>query len=441
MVKEPDHHRLDDMNFIVLPTNAFVFSFTIENQFIMKYLIGSFLLLLSFNSCQSTKENLDDNKPPVTIDGRTIEGLQLGAVDIFRQFVHSSPEDDNVIISPLSIQYAFGMAANGASGSTLDEIMRLVRAPASDLQQVNTALKDIMHNIAADDKDYTVSVSNGVFYDPNKFRFNGTYEKSLLDQYNAELLQSDFDDRGATVKAVNKWASDHTRQRIQKVLDDVNEGEFMFLLNALYMKASWDKGFAAELTAKQNFTTSKSLQNQVDMMTRHEPAILHRSDDEVAVVIPMGNGRLEALFILPKHEGITAYIDQLSRDKIEKLYGKGEVTDMYLKLPKTELLLHYDLKRVLVDMGIVLPFSSTADFTKMGSASGRINLSRAMHDVFMKMDEKGMEGAAVTTIGVETTSAPSAEEVSFDRPFVMIVRDKDSGNYLFMGKIENPDKH
>ena len=312
--------------------------------------------------------------------------------------------------------------------------------PSSGLQEVNTGLKDIMQNLKADDKDFTISIANGVFYDPNMFRFNATYEKSLLNLYNAELLQSNFDDKEATVNAVNKWASDHTRERIQKVLDDVQQGEFMFLLNALYMKASWDKGFPPELTVKQNFTTSKNIQNQVDMMYRHEPAILHRNNDEIAVVVPMGNGRLEALFILPNQDGITTYIDKLNRDKIEYFFGKGQVTDMFLKLPKTELLLHYDLKKILLDMGIVLPFSSTADFTKMGTASGRINLSRAMHDVFMKMDEKGMEGAAVTTIGVENTSVPIAEEVSFDRPFVMVVRDKNSGNYLFMGKIENPAK-
>jgi serine protease inhibitor len=56
----------------------------------------------------------------------------------------------------------------------------------------------------------------------------------------------------------------------------------------------------------------------------------------------------------------------------------------------------------------------------------------------MKVDEKGMEGAAVTTIGVGTTSMPPS--IYFDRPYMMVVRDRATGTYLFMGKIEDPTK-
>ena len=110
---------------------------------------------------------------------------------------------------------------------------------------------------------------------------------------------------------------------------------------------------------------------------------------------------------------------------------------MIIGLPKLELLLNYDLKEILKDMGVTTAFSDNADFTKMGTASNNILLTRAIHDVFMKMDEKGIEGVAVTTIGVGVTSMP--EYVGFEKPFVMAVYDKTTGTYLFLGKIEKPE--
>jgi serine protease inhibitor len=100
--------------------------------------------------------------------------------------------------------------------------------------------------------------------------------------------------------------------------------------------------------------------------------------------------------------------------------------------------MHYDLKNILQKMGITDPFNERAKFETMGTASGKILLTRAIHDVFMKVDEKGMEGAAVTTIGVGTTSMPPS--IYFDRPYMMVVRDRATGTYLFMGKIEDPTK-
>ena len=72
----------------------------------------------------------------------------------------------------------------------------------------------------------------------------------------------------------------------------------------------------------------------------------------------------------------------------------------------------------------------------MGNANANIYLSRILHNTYMEIDEAGIEGAAVTTIGVGTTSVP--EYFGFTRPFVFAVYDKESGVFLFIGKIEIP---
>jgi len=404
----------------------------------MKKIILFLAITMSFVACESAKDALKDPITPGIVNGKLTGGLQSGAVELFKQSVRTVPSDQNVIISPLSIQYAFGMAANGASGQTLDEIMRVMGATPDQLKDVNSNLKGLKEALAGSSKDYNLGLANGVFYDISKFQMSSSYESTLNDVYQARLQQLNFNDVERSVESINAWVASNTEQRIRKVLDGIQDNEFMFLINALYMKASWDKPFPVETTFDSKFKTSDESERNIQLMNQRDYISYYGSDDEKAIVMPLSGGKLEALFVLPGKLNVISYINTLSKDHIEKMYANAVAKDLMLGLPKTELLLKYDLKAIMQDMGIRTPFSDAADFTKMGVADGKIVLTRALHDVFMKMDEKGIEGAAVTTIGVGTTSMP--EYVGFGRPFVMIVRDKATGAYLFMGKIEDPTK-
>jgi serpin B len=53
------------------------------------------------------------------------------------------------------------------------------------------------------------------------------------------------------------------------------------------------------------------------------------------------------------------------------------------------------------------------------------------------VDEKGTEAAAVTIVEIETTSMPFIYR--FDRPFLFVIHEKDSGALMFMGVVERPE--
>jgi serine protease inhibitor len=55
------------------------------------------------------------------------------------------------------------MAANGASGETKEQILKLMGSNAGTLGDINNNLKAIQDKISGQDKDYSVSVSNGIF--------------------------------------------------------------------------------------------------------------------------------------------------------------------------------------------------------------------------------------------------------------------------------------
>jgi len=111
-----------------------------------------------------------------------------------------------------------------------------------------------------------------------------------------------------------------------------------------------------------------------------------------------------------------------------------------LSMPKFELKGKQSLKAPLFEMGIRNAFDQgLADLSMMGESSGQLYITKVLHDVYFKLDESGVEGAAVTTVGVGVTSDPPAlGTLNLNRPFAIVVRRADSINPLFIGKIENP---
>ena len=79
-----------------------------------------------------------------------------------------------------------------------------------------------------------------------------------------------------------------------------------------------------------------------------------------------------------------------------------------------------------------------ANFSKIGE---NMFVSQISQKTKLKVNEKGTEAAAVTTIAVGTTSvAPNPEpriEFIVDRPFIFAIRDTISGTILFIGEVND----
>jgi serpin B len=66
-------------------------------------------------------------------------------------------------------------------------------------------------------------------------------------------------------------------------------------------------------------------------------------------------------------------------------------------------------------------------------------ISNVKQKTYIKVDEKGTEASAVTSVEVETTSMPpELPKIVFDRPFVYGIIDVETGIPLFIGIMENP---
>ena len=72
----------------------------------------------------------------------------------------------------------------------------------------------------------------------------------------------------------------------------------------------------------------------------------------------------------------------------------------------------------------------------MGRSSNNIFVKQLKHKVKLDIDEKGVEGAAVTSIGFGITSLPPV--LTFDEPFYLVLRHIESNAIIFAGLINDP---
>ena len=84
-------------------------------------------------------------------------------------------------------------------------------------------------------------------------------------------------------------------------------------------------------------------------------------------------------------------------------------------------------------MGMTQAFDeSTADFSRM-STDGRLFISSVVHKTAITVTEEGTEAAAATSVEVGVTSLPPSVRV--DRPFLFLIRERQTGTLLFTGKV------
>ena len=128
----------------------------------------------------------------------------------------------------------------------------------------------------------------------------------------------------------------------------------------------------------------------------------------------------------------------LNAENLTTWMGSMHPTDVNTYLPKFTYKTEYDLKDMLIDMGMDIAFSFGADFSGMNGYGG-LFIEKVLHKAFIEVNEEGTEAAAATTVHMLESAMPGQPEV-FDanHPFLYLIQHKDTGTILFMGKVVDP---
>lgn len=148
------------------------------------------------------------------------------------------------------------------------------------------------------------------------------------------------------------------------------------------------------------------------------------------------------LILLPRAlEGLADLEKSLTLQTIEESIQALRIRKLDLYLPKFRFTCQFSLSKALIGLGMSDAFSpGRADLSGIASVE-RLYIKEVLHKAFVDVHEKGAEAAAATAVAVAATAMPPPEEpVLFkaDHPFLFVIRHRQSGTVLFMGRVVAP---
>ena len=321
----------------------------------------------------------------------------------------------SICISPFSLGAVLSMAAEGADGATAEQMCKVLGKDYSAVPE-----------------NKTVKVANSVWVNKQVTMYQD-YRKTVQNKYASEVYSKDFGQR-SFIGDVNKWCSKNTNGKIPSILDSVEPDMQMLLLNAVYFYDKWESPFTR--TDKAPFTCLDGTVQQVDMMHQTNSLRYSQNDFFQILELPYQSGDMDMYILLPR-PGV-AFDDALASLSTSRWEGwRRELRSerVRVSMPKFKLECEMDFTSLLQDLGMKLAFSNAADFSLMSSTPLAIGFVK--QKTYIDVDEEGTEAAAVTGLGMRTTSVAPSRTIDFtaDRPFFYIIRSDSNSEILFLGQV------
>uniref|UniRef100_A0A663DUM6 Serine proteinase inhibitor A3K-like n=1 Tax=Aquila chrysaetos chrysaetos TaxID=223781 RepID=A0A663DUM6_AQUCH len=360
---------------------------------------------------------------------------------LFRAVTMECCADKNVFFSPVSISTAFAMLAIGAKSTTLSQIFEGLGFDGLTeirMHDIHKSFHKVLAVLNCTDVNITLNIGNALFtaigYKPQE-----TFLQNTRQFYDAEFFSSNFNKPEEAKKQINKYVEEKTKGKIPELIGHLDASTVLVLVNYIYFKAAWEKPFDSLHTYEDDFFVNTNVSVRVNMMQRDSNYDSYYDQDLSCEVVELPyQGTARALLILPDDGKMKQVEDALSKETVCKWDNRLVTRRLDLRLPKISISGSYDVKNLFQEMGITEVFSSNADLSGI-SGSRNLRVSQAIHKALLEVNEAGTEAAGATAIIVTRVLHPSVT-IKFNRPFLILISDKETSTTLFMGKIVNPTK-
>jgi len=419
-----------------------------------------FSVALGYKCCEKCKVVYTDNDGDWGVENNKWCGIKescASPIDIKEPVQDNSEFDfsflkmeynkNNMVYSPLSIKYALKMLQEGAAGKTLAEINEVLS---------NTTLSKY------ENTNSNLSLANGLFIRDTYYKYvKEEFMNTLKEKYEAEVIEDEFKD----ANNANQWIEDKTLGIIKDMLkDDMVQDEacVMLLINALAIDLEWIYQFSERNTLGKPFYKDNGEKMEATMMLQklnNEYLSYTINEDVTAISMDLkeNNGtQLEFMVIMP-NEDLSSYIEKVTKEQINeidemlKLSTTAAATvrkEVILYVPKFKFNYSLSLKDDLKSLGIREAFvPKEANFSQMADlkkAGGNVYVKDALHKADIEFSEKGTKAGAATVIimggnGAGMHKPPSPLTIIFNKPFMFIIRDKNTKDIWFIGTVYEPN--
>ncbi|MHC4964689.1 MAG: serpin family protein [Planctomycetota bacterium] len=369
-----------------------------------------------------------------------VRGNTQFALDLYAKLCSDSA--GNVFCAPQCISTALAMTYAGARAETAEEMARTLHFDLGQDRQhaAFAALAEALaHTSDEAEGDSRFTIANRLWGQEGE-PFLPSYLETIRTHYAGGFETVDF--RSAPENArlrINDWTAQQTADRIKELFrrGEIDATTVLALVNAIHFKGTWRTQFDPQRTRDGDFHVPGQEAAVVPMMNLTADLGYGETDLFQAVSLPYEGQRLEMVVLLPaRRDGLADLEAALTAGNLESWLGRLRKQTVRVSLPRFSTRSRFELSRTLVEMGMPSAFSGAADFSGMNGRPHDLFISIIVHEAFIDVDEQGTEAAAATGVAMKRGGGPPAFVA--DHPFLFLIRDRESGSVVFLGRIVQP---
>jgi serpin B len=366
------------------------------------------------------------------------------ALDMYRELRKTS---GNFFYSPHSVSIALAMTWAGARGDTEAEMASALHFSLGQ-ERLHPAFNALDLALASRGRDaqnkdgepFALRVVNAL-WGQQDHPFRSEFLDELALNYGAGVRLLDFVHEPEPSRiAINDWVAHQTEDRIRDLIAEgsITPDTRLVLTNAIYFNAAWATKFEPELTRPAPFQLADGTSVTVPTMSGELPAGYAAGADWQAVELPYDGGEVSMVIVVPEVGQLEAVEGGLDASELRGIVAGLQRKLVSVSLPKFEFTSAFSLVEALQALGMREAFSSKANLSGIDGTRD-LSISDVIHKAFVAVDESGTEAAAATAVVVGTTSAPGPDlTLVIDRPFLIFIRDIQTGAILFAGRVVDP---
>jgi serpin B len=362
--------------------------------------------------------------------GEATEGVRGNAPFALDLYARLKASEGNVCLSPTSLFTALSMTLAGARGRTETQMAEVLHVGLPP-DHPSGAFPDL-----GDDRQLLLA---NALWGQHGFDLRDEFLAVTRERYRSTFQHVDFVNGTERAReTINGWIAARTEQAIDKLLveGDLDPGVVLVLTSAVYFKGLWKFPFDAARTVDDEFHLGGGRQVLVPFMQQPGRLPFASFAEADLLELPYEGGRFAMVLLLPAvGDDLSSLEASLTTRNLSRWLDGLSETLVSVRLPRFGIDTRFDLTETLQAIGMVDAFTERADFSGM-SATNPLFISKVVHQARVEVDESGTEGASGS--GVAIGKGPRPKEFTANRPFVFLIRDRSTGNVLFLGRVANP---
>lgn len=403
--------------------------------YILILLPAVFLLASAADSSVKTPAASPPSRPPAPLgDPSWALGLRL------YQALRSDSSPVNTLLSPLLVASSLSALGEGSASTTASQLRGLLKTPtpakagADEGGVLSGALKSLTQSNGT---SFHLHTSSALF-SKQAPELKQKFVKDSWAKFSLQHQTLDKEGLQTGLEHLHSWAKSGLGglEGASLAVDAEPQAGALILASALRFRGLWQREFSEQSTDLRTFLGKK----YTKVMMMHRAGFYRHYEDIENMVqvleVPLWGAKASVVFLLPFHVESLSRLDKLlTLELLSKWLEKTNMTSVIISVPKANISSTLSLQKQLSALGLTDAWDQkTADFSGMSAQSGgRLHLGDVLQWTHLELTSQAGKGD--TELEEEDVEKPKMFYA--DHPFIILVRDNDTGALLLMGALDH----